>query len=132
MIGSNARRGLLIIGIVASAGCNLGEPTGTVSGTITLDGKPVPDGLIRFVPADGNSQPGDSFITNGQYQLTMTIGDKKVEILSLKANGAAVDTASQGKGTSVQLIPEKYNVKTTLRYMIEKGTHTKDFELLSK
>jgi hypothetical protein len=113
--------------------CHSGPETGTVSGTITLDGKPVEDGFVRFVPADGQSQPADSTVIAGQYTVTMPTGEKKVEVYwaKTKPNAKPVDTASPPE-TVTQLIPPKYNATTELRYTIVKGAQTKDFPLSSK
>src|SRR5262245_47881923 len=51
-------------------GCNRGPAVGTVKGTITIDGQPVDGGLIRLVPADGNSQPADCVVQAGTYTVT--------------------------------------------------------------
>jgi hypothetical protein len=124
------------IGLLALAllfiGCSQGPAVGIVKGTITLDGQPVDGGLIRLVPADGNSQPADCIVTAGAYTVTMPIGEKKVEIYWTKSSGGKVDTASQGTEKVIQMVPTAYNTESTLTYTVEKGTHTKDFALSSK
>jgi predicted small secreted protein len=114
------------------AGCNRGPAVGTVKGTVTLNGQPVDGGLIRLVPADGNSQPADCVIKGGNYSITMPVGEKKVEIYWTKGGSAKVDTASQGTEQVTQMVPAKYNTETTLTYTLDKGTHTQDFALLAK
>ena len=126
------RTALPILFALLLAGCNPGPPQGTVTGNVTLDGQPVEGGIIRFVPADGNSQPADSPITGGAYSVTMQTGEKKVEIYWAPSSGKAADTASQGAEPIVQRIPAKYNAQTTLTYEIVKGKQTKDFALASK
>jgi hypothetical protein len=114
-------------------GCNRGPVLGTVKGTITIDGQPVDGGIVRFVPAAGESQPADSRVTAGAYSVTMPIGEKKVEIFWAKStSGQPIDTASQGNEQLVQMIPPKYNAQTTLTYNIVAGEQVKDFSLTSK
>src|SRR5438094_463558 len=116
----------------ALAGCSRGPALGTITGTVTLDGQPVDGGLIKFTPADGNSQPEDAPVTGGKYTLKMPVGEKKVQIYWTKTSGGKVDTASQGTERVVVLIPSKYNDETTLSYTVEKGQQTKDWALASK
>jgi hypothetical protein len=123
---------LLTAVAIMAAGCNRGPAVGTVKGTITIDGQPVDGGLIRFVPADGNSQPEDCIVKGGAYSITMPIGEKKVEIYWTKTGGGKVDTASQGTEQVITLIPSKYNTETTLTHTLEKGTAVKDFALTSR
>jgi len=120
------------LALLALAGCSNKPVVGTVTGRITLDGKTVEDGLIRFIPTDRNSQPNDCKIANGSYTVTMPIGEKRVEIFWLKSSGPPEDTATQGTTKSTQMIPSKFNTASTLKYTIIQGTQSKDFELPSK
>jgi hypothetical protein len=113
-------------------GCNRGPAVGTVKGTITLDGQPVDGGLIRLVPANGQSQPADCQVKGGAYSVTMPVGEKKVEIYWTKTAGGPVDTATQGMEKVIPLVPAKYNTQTTLTYALEKGTAVKDWALTSQ
>jgi hypothetical protein len=124
---------VLLCALALVAGCQRGPEVGTVKGTITLDGKPVEGGIVRFVPADGNSQPADCVITGGAYTVTMPLGEKKVEIFWAKSKSdAPIDTANQGSEQIVQMIPQHYNTQTTLTYAVVKGEEQKDFALSSK
>jgi hypothetical protein len=115
------------------SGCETGPEAGTVTGQVTLDGQPVDGGMIRFIPVNGESQPGDSPITAGAYSATMPVGEKKVEITWGRPRGGgavSVDTASQGNEVFVETIPRTYNGSgTTLRYTVVKGEQKKDFAL---
>jgi hypothetical protein len=128
---SRTALGLLIYAAIIITGCSQGPTVGTVKGTITMDGQPL-DGnaLIRMVPKDSQSQPADCIVKGGAYSITMPVGEKKVEIYWTKTDGPGkLDTASQGSEKVVVLVPAKYNTETTLTYTVEKGTHTKDFDL---
>ena len=118
---------------IAVAGCSRGPAVGTVVGRVTLDGQPVDGGLIRLVPADGNSQPADCMITAGAYSITMPVGEKRVEIYWTKTTAPGkIDTASQGSEQVVTLVPAKYNTQSTLTHTVAKGQAVKDFSLDSK
>lgn len=123
---------LVLAALTLALGCDRGPAVGTVKGTVTLDGQPVDGGLIRLVPADGNSQPADCQIAAGAYTITMPIGEKKVEIYWTKGGGGKVDTASQGTEKVVLLVPPKYNTESTLTCTVEKGQAVKDFALSTK
>src|SRR5262245_24818007 len=66
-------------------GCSQSEPS--VSGTVRLDGQPLPEGWIRFVPDAGTSGPdGGAAIREGKYGIPkgLTAGKYKVEIQGMR------------------------------------------------
>ena len=71
---------LLTLAILLTAGC--GEPSGFVTGKITVNGKPLPRGLITFLPEGGNKDPFSSAIVNGAYRTNpMPVGPAKIMIV---------------------------------------------------
>jgi hypothetical protein len=129
-------RGLLLVCLVASAGCKGSEATtGTVTGEVTLDGQPLKTGLIRFVPADGKTPTADATITDGKFTAVVPLGEKKVEISAPKVVGKTkmYDTPDSPVVDEVaDIIPKQYNVRTTLTLTVQKGTQEKKFELKSR
>jgi hypothetical protein len=66
-----ARAALVILVVSGFTGCDAGLKRYSVSGTVTLGGRPVPAGEIVFEPdsAKGNSGPGSvARIKDGRYQ----------------------------------------------------------------
>jgi hypothetical protein len=106
-----------------------------VSGRISLDGKPIRHGAIRFVPIDGETATAGAEIKDGQYTITVPVNKCKVTI-------NAADDASPGKLTQdsmtselplpPDLIPAKYNVRTELVFDVQEGQNQKDFQLTSR
>jgi hypothetical protein len=129
-------RTLAIMVLLAAAGCTGAPATGTVRGMITLDGAPVPGGLIRFVPIDGQGQPEDCVIQDGRYTVTTGPGQMRVEIFWLKEEvpgGGKPDTATPLAAIQqTQMIPERYNTQSTLTYTLAAGQQEKDFALTAK
>lgn len=129
-------RGFLAALIVVVVGCSSDEVTkGTVTGEVTLDGQPLKTGLIRFVPVDGKTPTADATITDGKFSAVVPLGEKKVEISSPKVVGKLkmYDTPdSPVVEQTTNMIPQQYNVRTTLTLTVQRGSQEKKFELLSR
>ncbi|WP_435009193.1 hypothetical protein P12x_000443 [Tundrisphaera lichenicola] len=117
-------------------------PRQSVSGSVTLDGKPLASGSITFDPVGpGNANPvaGGAPISNGSYSLGaangLTPGNYLVSIIS---GGDDAPSAAEAPGMPPRKakkdpIPAKYNTKSTLKVEVKAGdSSSKDFELDSK
>jgi hypothetical protein len=84
----NQSRALLVLALLVAssamlAGC--GPATGTVSGQITYDGKPVEKGHILFTPADGKGKDAGGPIIGGRYRaIGLPPGIKIVKVIGVK------------------------------------------------
>jgi len=108
-----ARCAALLLAATAPLGCGRSGPeTYPVSGTVTFDGQPVPDGHIQFVPADGKGLPDPGKIENGEFSFDAKPGPKRVEIEASRETGP-VDK-SMGLAPRESYIPPCYNLETTL------------------
>jgi hypothetical protein len=118
-----------------ATGCSEQSSQGTVTGTVTLDGKPLAAGEIRFVPADGQSATAGATIYEGQFTAAVPPGEKKVQISAPKVTGKKkmYDTPDSPTVDTVQeLLPARYNVQTELTITVGNGTQEEKFELTSK
>jgi hypothetical protein len=126
-----------------SSGC--GDDAGgrrAVSGTVTLKGNPVAEGMIDFIPAAGPTKgsrytKSGAVIKDGQYTIPknqgLMPGEYKVSISApdkhhkLGENELPGPTSSR---TSKNLIPPEYNLKTKLIVEVKKdGPNTIDFAI---
>ena len=125
------------------AGCGHGNPLGRVdiSGKITLDGKPLPDGNIRFLPQQsGGVQTGAVIDSGGEYHIEklqgLPPGKYRVQIFSSeKPKGApAVVAAPAGlPPPSIERIPPQYNLASTLVVEVPATDSARfDFQLQTK
>lgn len=117
------------------AGCSGGNPLGTVTGQVKLDGQPLRTGLIRFVPVGGMGQTADTGITEGKYTALVPVGEVVVEITAPRVVGKQkmYDTAdSPVVQTVTELLPARYNVRSELRLTVQKGSQEKHFEMRSR
>lgn len=137
-------------GIAALIACGCGGSDGperaSVSGQVTLDGTPVEQGMIAFIPDGQTVGPtAGAAIANGRYQIPSSsgpvLGSHRVEILAHRAGkdvsvaGIGDATAGPSAAATVQetemYIPEQYNKRSTLTVTIKSGRNTQDFPLKS-
>ncbi len=115
---------LLLVGCGDQGGSRI-PPRYMVSGTVTLDGEPLKSGSIRFSsPEDaslGISSGGD--VVDGNYEFMAIPGKKSVKISCMK---------EVKKHVFQNLIPPKYNLKSTLTAEVIEETQQIDFKLKSK
>jgi len=140
------------VAAVVFLGCLLGTVPGcggsnraAVKGKVTIDGAPLPNGLIEFMPQDKQSgQPGGSVIENGQYAISaekgLLAGDYQVQIRADRPTGKKVwdgmgdERLPASKKNMVDVmesyVPARYNDRTELRAKIEPGkVNVCDFDL---
>lgn len=110
-----------------------------VSGVVTFDGQPVPNGQIRFTPKNGPTW--SAWIKDGRFS---TEGTKGVPIGDLQVSVEAYRIPAWYKSKNVvsldddvpreQYLPARYNVQSELSMVIETGTTSveKNFDLRSQ
>jgi len=117
-------------------GCGRGKPAGidfaTVTGTVTLDGEPLPQAFIRFEPESGRPSFGRTD-SAGAYSLRYKgedwgaiVGPHSVKITTENL----VEDPETGEMRFVrEVLPSRYNVRTTLTASVEPGENVIDFPL---
>ena len=123
---------LLPIAFCLLAGC--GPSTGTVTGSITIDGQPLDSGVISFVPAEAGGDPATTNVAAGKYQLTTTAGKKFVQISAPIVVGKRKEYEGEGAPLveiTDERLPPKYNSQTELNVEVKPGANAQDFALLT-
>lgn len=123
---------LLMIVFMQGCGDSTRPAVGKVSGTVTLDGQPLPNATVQFQPETGRPSAG---ITDaaGKYSLSYSpgvegaaIGHHKV-IIRTEVPGADGEPPRQK-----ELLPAKYHNESELTADVVAGDHVQDFNLNSK
>ncbi|MHC2070248.1 hypothetical protein ACYFX5_22470 [Bremerella sp. T1] len=82
---------LVLIALTSIAvGCSQQPQTFPISGMVTLDGKPLTSGNIRFAPTDGSPEVRGATVTNGEYELDCLPGEKIVQVAGFLDNQTVV------------------------------------------
>lgn len=129
--------GGLVIALLA-LGCG-DSGRAPVSGTVMLDGKPLPEGSISFFPTDGNRGPSaGGVIQDGAFEIDARdgpiLGKNRVEIRSNTRTGRKI---VDPRMPTMQLdeilaIPKRYNSDSELVREVQPGHNELNFELNGK
>jgi hypothetical protein len=140
-------RSLLGLAVVLALGCG-SKKVAPVSGTVTLDGKPLVGASVTFQPIadEGSVVAGHASMgktdASGKFTLEQTttkkngaiVGKHRVSISLLTQEVGDHDARPPRGGWPVtDQVPEKYNMKTELTFEVPSGgTDKADFPLTSK
>ena len=129
-------RALCLTLLVWITGCG-SRTSATVHGKVTLDGAPLDEATISFVPtAAGQRQSAWTTIKNGEYAIANTdgigTGPFRVEIRALRPTGEKPNPNEPTLVPSKEIVPSKYNSHSELTVEIKPGENAADFELKSK
>jgi hypothetical protein len=138
------------MGLVAPGCSGLGDdlPREAISGTVTLDGQPLPAGAIQFTPSggattSGNLVSGGSPVNAGRFSIDREVGllPGKYRVAVNAAGAKGTDPSGKppepGRPNRLErpkeLIPAKYNAESTLTAEVKKGgPNDFKFDLVSK
>jgi hypothetical protein len=139
MIRACTTLGFLLPALVAGVGCSGDSNRAAVSGKVTLDGLPVEQGRITFIPSEGNQgATAGAVILNGAYHVPasngVVIGTNRVEIHATRKTSKQFPSAYTGKPLDerAEVVPARYNEKSELVRDIRPGKNVLDFDLESK
>jgi hypothetical protein len=111
------------------SGCSR-DPQVTVSGTVEIDGKPLPDGNITLVGEPG-VPPVVLAVKDGKFEGRATPGKKRVEIQGLRPG--KLKMADKTYEVSDNYLPARFNVHSTITAEVgADGIHPAKFEVSVK
>ncbi len=139
---------VVAVALVLSTGCGGGASydgaeRAAVSGSVTLDGNPLPYGSILFL-GQGEKRMSSGIIQNGSYAITEAqgpnLGEYTVQISgSAEAPPDAVDSDEEDEDenapdpdeadTGPEIVPAQYNSNSTLKATITAGENKHDFTM---
>jgi len=157
MFESNPSRlvcSLTVVSLMVLGCAEDGPPIGKVTGTVTLDGQPLENAIVSFVPKAGGRASVGTTNAQGKYQLSYVervgalIGSHKVSITSPPkvesidmseirsddpryAELMAKQNADYNNATVKESLPAVYNKESKLVSEVNSGNNTIDFVLTS-
>jgi hypothetical protein len=129
--------GLVVLACLGPAGCGGGSREVPISGDVTLDGVPLPEGSIHFSPADGSTTTQAVLIKDGKFQTRLQGTTYRVEISAARlAKKGPRKVVSAGPGEDdlplEALIPPRYNLRSELKLTVKEARSDVRYDLKSK
>ena len=124
-----------IAGLLLLCGCAGSDPS--ISGTVSLDGVPVAEGDIRFVPVEGTNGPdAGAVIRDGKYKVVEGLAEGKyqVSIRGYQQSGRWEPDPLGGPPIKaiVQIVPKEYHgADSKVVKEIARGVNRLDFYLVT-
>lgn len=135
--------GAVTLGLVLLAGCGAGN-TAPVTGTVTMDGVPLENATVVFLPQrDGTGQGGGRPAAGktdgeGRYKLIYgrgttgaVPGDYRVEIRTYLSPDPDAETPEEQQGAP-ERVPSQFNADSTLFESVDAGGNEINFDLVSE
>jgi hypothetical protein len=129
----------LAAALLLLAGCSGNRAE--ISGTVRLNGHPIEEGSINFIPVEGATGPGTgAVIKDGRYHIPRdkgaTVGHNRVELRAFVSTGRKVKDPTGKRGTltdeRVMAFPPEYNDRSTIVKDVQPGSNTFDFDVETK
>jgi len=128
---------MLAVALLNGCSEDRGPERVVVTGTVTYNGKPVPEALIRFVPIHTSAVPmAGAVVTDGTYRVDIRggvpVGTHRIQIEAYRKITPRPGSSERlDPRASEPYLPTKYNVNTQLEITIPPGSReiTKNFDL---
>jgi hypothetical protein len=124
----------VIFGLTAAtlfaAGCGSDVELGGVTGRVTMDGKPLPEALVRYIPEGGGRSAQGRTDADGMYRLDYSAASEGA--LVGKSNVMITTGSIEDPRHRDEKVPLKYNYETTLTADVTSGDNEINFDLQSK
>jgi len=129
----NAVRFAVLVAVLCCIGCHKSEvELGGVEGKVTLDGQPLPDATVRFIP-QGTGKGRAAFgktDAEGHYKLLYSAGANGAVVGNVRVE---ITTADPDSPKSKEKVPARYNANSELVSEVKSGSNKNlDFDLTSK
>ena len=116
--------------LVLVAGCSKGKPMGDVRGTVTVNGQPLAEGAVRFIPVNGDTAATGGLIRDGAFQVEVPVAKQRVEISSNVVDKEKTPpNATADQIVMKALVPPKYNLHSELTLEVVSGRNDVEYKL---
>lgn len=117
--------------VVLIAGCEGNSELASVTGKVTLDGKPLADAFVVFTPTSAGTTSYGRTNSEGEYEMMFSDNEKGAWVGENIVRISTGDVGTGSSSASKERLPAVYNVNSTLRQIVEKKANRFDFDLKS-
>lgn len=114
----------LILLLVLISGCSRGKPVGDVQGTVTVNGQPLAEGSIRFIPVNGDTAATGGLIKDGAFRVEVPVAKQRVEFsANVIDREKTPPNATADQIVMKKLVPDRYNARSELTLDVVSGVN---------
>jgi hypothetical protein len=120
----------LLLGL--AGGCGHSSTLGTVEGVVTVDGQPLANATVEFIPTDGGearSSYDGTTDASGRYELYLSASQKGASPGAYTVHIWPPKSADEPAVPPPAKVPPQYNTRTELTAKVELGSNSIDFPL---
>lgn len=118
-----------LVGILVS-GCSQGRDMGEVNGSVTVNGQPLEEGSIRFIPLDGNKPASGGIIRDGSFSVQVPVAKQRVEIAANVVDEEKTPpNATADQIVMKKIVPDRYSVQSELTLDVKPGLNEPEYKL---
>jgi hypothetical protein len=123
---------IAIVGLGTVTGCQESDGRCEVSGSVSLNGQPLDQGVVMFVPVNQEQTQASALVTNGRYTIPRAQGlvPGKYRVAITAPDGKTPTDPDgvpgpTGNFASKDRIPPKFNIESTIEVEIKPGADNK-------
>jgi hypothetical protein len=103
---------------------------GVVQGHVTVNGQPLKEGAIRFVPVNGETQATGGIVRDGSFKVQVPVTKQRVEFSANVVDKEKTPANANGDQIVMKaLVPERYNTRSELTLDVVSGLNQPLYEL---
>jgi hypothetical protein len=103
---------------------------GDVQGTVTLNGEPLAQGSVKFLPVNGDTPSTGGPIRNGTFRVQVPVAKQLVKIsANVIDREKTPPNATNDQIVMKKLVPPRYNSQSTLTIDVVKGLNKPEYKL---
>ena len=104
-----------VLSAIFIGGCSHGPPMGDVRGRVTVNGQPLKEGAVRFMPVNGDKPATGGSIRDGSFRVLVPVAKQRVEIAANEIDQQKTPpNATADEIVMKRLVPERYNIRSEL------------------
>jgi hypothetical protein len=116
--------------VISITGCSNERPMGDVQGTVTVNGEPLKEGSVRFLPVNGDTQATGGSIRDGKFRVQVPVAKQRVEIAANMIDPEKTPpNATADQIVMKALVPDRYNFQSELTLDVVPGVNEPTFKL---
>jgi hypothetical protein len=97
---------------------------------VTVNGQPVKEGAVRFIPIKGDTPATGGKIRDGVFRVQVPVAKQRVEFSANEVDREKTPPNATGDQIVIKiLIPERYNTKSALTLDVVSGLNEPVYEL---